>query len=162
VPAPEPFEVYRERLRVPAVGWLFVFLLALSVLLVLIVVVPGAVALVGAIVAGLGLAAATHSYGSLLIAVHADGLTAGRATLPWPAIGTARALDAAETRAVLGPRADARAFLLIRGYVRTAVLVEVDDVHDPAPYWLLSSRQPERLVRALTTGRGSERGAAAG
>jgi hypothetical protein len=29
------------------------------------------------------------------------------------------------------------------------VLVVLDDVDDPTPYWLLSSRHPERVLSAL-------------
>ena len=51
--------------------------------------------------------------------------------------------------------ADARAFLLLRPYVKTAVRVDLEDPADPTPYWLLSSRRPEALAAALAgaTGR---------
>ena len=59
------------------------------------------------------------------------------------------ALDAEETRRVAGPEADARAYLLLRPYLKRAVRVEIADTDDPAPYWLLSSRHPEELARAV-------------
>jgi hypothetical protein len=44
---------------------------------------------------------------------------------------------------------DARAFLLLRSYVKTAVRVEVVDPLDPHPYLYLSSRHPEKLAAAF-------------
>jgi len=54
--------------------------------------------------------------------------------------------------------ADARAFLLLRPYLRRAVMVPVQDPADPTPYWLVSTRQPERLVRALVAASGDSPG----
>jgi hypothetical protein len=39
---------------------------------------------------------------------------------------------------------------MLRPYLSRAVRVEIDDPADPAPYWLLSTRHPERLAAALT------------
>ncbi len=61
-----------------------------------------------------------------------------------------RALDADATRRLAGVEADARAYLLLRPYLKRAVRVDVTDPADPAPYWLLSTRQPDELAAALT------------
>ena len=45
--------------------------------------------------------------------------------------------------------ADARAYLLLRPYLKRAVKVEITDRADPAPYWLISTRHPEELAQAL-------------
>jgi hypothetical protein len=50
---------------------------------------------------------------------------------------------------VAGPGADARAYLLLRPYLKRAVKVEITDPADPAPYWLLSTRHPDRLAGAI-------------
>jgi hypothetical protein len=65
------------------------------------------------------------------------------------ALGEAVALDAEETVAWRTYKADPRAFMLMRSYVRTAVRVEVTDPADPTPYLYLSTRSPQRLVQAL-------------
>lgn len=44
--------------------------------------------------------------------------------------------------------------MLLRGYIPTAVRVEVTDPEDPTPYLYLSTRQPERLVAALRSAAG--------
>lgn len=96
-------------------------------------------------------------YGHVLVAVRSDGFTAGRATLPAWAIGEVSALDAAAARAARGRDADPRAYLLVRGYAPCAVRVDVDDPDDPVPYWLVSTRHPERLATALRTARDNHR-----
>jgi hypothetical protein len=50
-----------------------------------------------------------------------------------------------------GRDADARAYLLLRPYVRRAVRIEITDPRDTTPYWLLSTRHPERLAAALSS-----------
>ncbi len=49
----------------------------------------------------------------------------------------------------MGPGADARAFLVIRPYLKRAVRVPVTDPADPTPYWLVGSRHPDALAEAL-------------
>lgn len=100
----------------------------------------GVLALAGVLLVG---------YGRALVAAGPEGFTAGRATLPTWAIGRVTVLDAEAAVAVRGRDADPRAYLLIRGYVPSAVRVEVDDPDDPVPYWLVSTRHPERLATAL-------------
>jgi hypothetical protein len=45
--------------------------------------------------------------------------------------------------------ADPSAFLAIRFWSGKAVKVEVKDSRDATPYWLISSKNPKRLVEAL-------------
>jgi hypothetical protein len=79
-----------------------------------------------------------------------DGvLRAGGAFIPVDLLGDAVALDADATRVELGPRLDARAHLCLRGWIHSAVRVEVLDPQDPTPYWVVSTRRPEALVAAL-------------
>jgi hypothetical protein len=80
----------------------------------------------------------------------ADGeLHAGAAHVPLGLLRDPVALDADATRAALGPELDARAYVCLRGWVRTAVRVRLDDPADPTPYWVVSTRRPDDLVRAL-------------
>jgi hypothetical protein len=149
---------YRERLVAPVLWWVLLAGLAGSAWLVYHQVygpsvslpVAGGVLLLGA--------AALLAYGRLLIAVDGDGVTAGRARLPLTALGPAEALTGEAARTARGPGLDPRAYLAIRGYVPGVVRIGVDDDADPTPYWLVSTRRPERLVAVLeaarqTTGR---------
>ncbi|MDT0346607.1 DUF3093 domain-containing protein [Streptomyces litchfieldiae] len=143
---------YDERLTVPRSWWLMALL---GVLLLGIALVPlGPVALLGGLAVGGALAGAGLSaYGSARIRVVAGSLIAGQARIPVSALGEARALDADEARAWRTHRADARAHMLLRAYIPTAVRVEVSDPDDPTPYLYLSTRRPDRLAAALAAAR---------
>jgi hypothetical protein len=83
------------------------------------------------------------------VTVDASGLTAGGVHLPAEFVGPTRALDRDVARRVRGVDADARAFMVVRGWVGGAVVVDVTDPLDPTPYWYVSSRRPHELVAAL-------------
>jgi hypothetical protein len=91
------------------------------------------------------------SYGGAYVVVRDGVLYAGRAHIPLSLLTEPRALDGDEVRMALGVDADARAFLVVRPYIRRGVLVRVADPADPTPYWLVSSRHPDDLARALST-----------
>lgn len=89
------------------------------------------------------------------IAVTDAALHAGRAAIGWEATGRVLALDAAQARTARGPEGDASAFMLLRpGVGPGAVVVEVTDPQDPHRTWLLASRHPDELARAIETARG--------
>lgn len=143
---------YDERLTVPGSWWL-IALLGVSLLGIVLLPVGAVPLLVGLAVGGAVCGAALSAYGSARIRVTAGALIAGQARIPVTALGEARALDADEARAWRTHRADARAHMLLRAYIATAVRVEVTDPDDPTPYLYLSTRQPGRLAAALTTAR---------
>lgn len=90
------------------------------------------------------------------VEVGADGVRAGVALLPWSAVGRALALDGEQARAARGPAGDPTAFLLLRpGAGPGAVVIEVTDPEDPHRTWLVATRRPEALARAIEQGRGS-------
>jgi hypothetical protein len=62
-------------------------------------------------------------------------------------------LDAAGKAAVLGPLAVKHAFIVQRPWIPRSVRVVIDDPADPTPYWLVSTRRPERLAEALRASR---------
>jgi hypothetical protein len=87
---------------------------------------------------------------SPVIQVTETSLLAGRARLPRSSIAGAIELDGPQAKAHRGPTADACTFVLLRPWrAATAVLVTLDDSSDPHPAWLLTSKYPDRLVRAL-------------
>ena len=57
---------------------------------------------------------------------------------------------AEQTRRVAGVEADARAYLLLRPYLKRSVKVQLIDPADPTPYWLISTRHPAELSAALS------------
>lgn|SRR5690554_4218131 len=85
-----------------------------------------------------------------LIQVTEHQLVAGRASLPLSLIGETSAFQGDEATMERGQRLDARAWLLIRGWIDPVVRVTVTDDSDPAPYWLVSSRDPDSLTAAVS------------
>jgi hypothetical protein len=139
---------YRERLWPPA--WLWPAAAALPAMLG---VAYGAAtnALVGGLVGVAAVAVVVVGLvdASVVISVDPSGVTAGRVHLPAAHLGPVHALDAESSRRLRGVDADARAFLVVRGWVPTGVRLDVADPLDPTPYWYLSSRRPEELASAI-------------
>jgi Protein of unknown function (DUF3093) len=84
-----------------------------------------------------------------IISVDGEWLRAGRARIRLDLIIGPEALDADQMRMARGRELDARAYLCIRGWLPAGVRVTLQDPDDPTPYWLISSRQPERFASAL-------------
>jgi hypothetical protein len=124
-------------------------MLVASLWLACVVAVPEPVAWTVAAIAMVLLVSLLVSYGSVRLEVSGDAFRAGRARIESRHLGAAEALDAERTRSVAGREADARAFLLLRPYLKRAVRVEIIDPADPAPYWLVSSRRADELAGAL-------------
>ena len=80
-------------------------------------------------------------------------LLAGRARLPLPNVGDATGFSGNEATQQRGPKLDARAWLVIRGWISPVVKVDVLDASDPTPYWLVSTRHPNDLIAALKQAR---------
>ena len=153
---------YRERLFVPLRWWVQGVMFAATMWLAMVVAVPGpwAWSATAAILALMGLAFV--AYGSASIEVTRDSrgahLRAGRARIEAAYLGTVEPLDADAARRTAGVDADARAYLLLRPYLKRAVKVRIDDPADPAPYWLLATRHPESLAAVLADLTGDRRG----
>lgn len=81
------------------------------------------------------------------------GLLVGRAFLETEYFGPIAPLDTEQTRHAMGPGADARAFAATRGWVGESVQLTVEDVRDPTPYWLVSTRRPKQLAAAVSAAR---------
>lgn len=100
------------------------------------------------LLAGLALVSRTR------IEVADDMVRAGRAALPVEFVGDVRALDAEQTFRARTAAADPAAYLLLRPWASSrSVALEVTDPQDPHPYWLLTTRHPEELTRALAQAR---------
>ena len=83
------------------------------------------------------------------ITVTASTLRVGRATIERRFVGTADAFRGKEATAERGTRLNGLAFMCIRGWIDPVVRIEITDPSDRTPYWLTSSRHPDRLVAAL-------------
>lgn len=140
---------YAERLFVPWHWWLrglvvvatfgWVARVATNIELTIIVSAITAIFVVGGLLA----------YGRISVKVSPDWLQAGNAKIETKHLGRIDALTEDEFRDWMGPRADYRAFLCTRPYIPAGVKVEITDPSDPTPYWLISSRNPEKFAHIL-------------
>ena len=76
-------------------------------------------------------------------------LSAGPAHLPASVVASSAVIPASAKSAALGRQLDPAAYVVHRGWVGPLALVVLDDPEDPTPYWLVSTRHPERLLAAL-------------
>ena len=141
--------MFDERLWVPWWGWL----LALAIATVLAAEVhlgyPGVRAwLPYLLIVPLGLALVGW-LGRVRVRVADGELQAGRAHLPLRYVGEVDVVSGAAKRRALGPDLDPTAFVLHRGWVRSAVRLQLTDPDDLTPYWVVSTRRPEQLAALL-------------
>jgi len=146
-------EHYRERLTVPRGWWLppvfFVIVVPLGVA-EYVNPVAGVLAAVGLVAAVVWLLV---NYGAVDLIIDDTHFRAGPETVELRWVGAVSPLDVEQARLLRGVRADARAPLVLRGYLPLAVRVDVTDPARPAPYWYVSTRQPQALAAALRAAR---------
>lgn len=143
---------YDERLYVPLRWWAFLTMFMATVLLAFLVATPLWVAFTVTGVLTALMVTVFLAYGAARVTVRDGMFRAGRAQIPVSLLGAPVALDAQASRRLAGVDADARAYLLLRAYVKRSVQVPVQDPADPTPYWLVSTRRPQRLAAALRSG----------
>ncbi|CAN5851483.1 hypothetical protein BH20ACT6_BH20ACT6_10020 [soil metagenome] len=144
---------HTERLWAPPSWWATAAVLVAAAWLVLVVSTPALVTAIGTLLTAVLVFGGLGAAGAVEVGIRRDEVVAGRAHVPLHVCGAIDPLDARATRAVRGPEADARAYLLLRPWVRQAVRIELCDPDDPTPYWLVSARHPERIAAAVVAAR---------
>lgn len=81
-----------------------------------------------------------------------DSLRFGRARIEREYVGEAEAFRGENARIATGPALDGRAYMCFRGWIPSVIRVHITDPADPTPYWIASSRRPERIVALLNQG----------
>jgi len=144
---------YTEQLRVPVSWWVlgmlsaFIFASTAWAGFSVLVAVACYVVLCGGCAVALLLMSRTK------IEVSHGELRVGASTLPLALAGEVAALDQARTRALRGPSADPRAFMMVRPYLSTAVYIEITGEQQERPYWLIGTRRPAELAAAIERSR---------
>jgi len=149
---------FRERLTPPPLWWLIGAVVAATFPIAVLFYLGPVWALATAAAAVLLLVAVLVGWAAIRIELDDTVLRVGRAQIELRYLSGALALDADRTRARSGVDADARAYLVLRPYVPTAVEITLDDADDPVPYWLVSTRRPRALAAAITEGSVREAG----
>lgn len=93
------------------------------------------------------------SMGRSALEVSGGELRIRGAHLPLRYVSGAVVLDDLTLRRVVGREGDPAAFVSIRPWIGPGVQVWLDDPEDPTPYWVVSSRHPERVVQVLRQAR---------
>lgn len=149
-----PSWTYTERLRIP-VRWWLITAAGLFALWLAVQAATGPVPALGFTVACAVLAAVVLiRYGAAPVTVDGTTFTAGKARIGLEHLGPVEPLTGEQARLARGRDCDPRAYLVLRPYLSGAVRVRLTDPADPAPYWLVATRHPDRLAGALSTARG--------
>lgn len=143
-----PTIAYSEKVRPPA--WLFAFLLFLteSVALSIWAAFDNQTGLI-AFVLALLIVVASGSAMTMHIVVDQNELRVGRAHIAREYLGAVTELDSSAMALIRGREADPAAFLALRFWQPQGIKVMVLDDRDSTPYWLITSKQPTELARAL-------------
>ncbi|MBS1692972.1 MAG: DUF3093 domain-containing protein [Actinobacteria bacterium] len=76
-------------------------------------------------------------------------LWVGAAHLPVSVIARSAEVPRSAKSAALGRQLDPAAYVVHRAWIGPMVLLVLDDPDDPTPYWLVSTRHPDRVLAAL-------------
>lgn len=138
---------FQERLW-PSIGFFLATLLVIPAFTVLFMPYSLTAGIIAGIIVYI-VVALIFILGSKKIEVADGKLRAGRAEIDVQFLGDVEVLDDQELRLAIGRRLDARAYLSISGWVKRGVRVMLKDPNDPTPYWVVSSRKPTLLARAI-------------
>ena len=141
---------YRERLLVPVSYWLTAVPVVVLLGAEAYFFVDGYLPVVTIVALYAIVAAFLLNWGSATIEITGGVLRAGRDTLALDDASEVIALNAEQAALLRGPRADPAAHLQLRPYLKRAVCVRLtENAAAGVPYWLLSTRHPDRLAAAL-------------
>jgi hypothetical protein len=84
------------------------------------------------------------------ILVEQNMLYVNNAKIDLKFVKKATVLDKDEFKKLNGAGADPAAFLATNFWTNTGVKVELNDKNDPTPYWLISTKRAEELIKKLT------------
>ncbi len=143
---------YRERLTVPWHWWLSAAV-AVGLIGYEVQLAARGAAWVAAVYAALAVLAAVllWSMGRATVGVHDGEVWAGNAHLPVELITRAAAVPPSAKSAAMGRQLDPAAYLFHKGWIKTLVVLVLDDPEDPTPYWMVSTRHPEKILAYIPT-----------
>jgi hypothetical protein len=141
---------YREVIRMPLWLLALIYFFLLSLVLSIWAALGDTTALV-AFIAATVLMIFIALKTAMVIEVDDDELRVGRAHIAREYLGSPQSLTSEAVRALRTRDADPAAFLGIRFWSSTGVRVDILDSRDATPYWLITSNNGEKLVKALTS-----------
>ena len=140
--------VANEKIHWP--WWLMGLIIALDISIVIAIWagLGNSAALVSVFVV-IALTIALFFFTELNIRVDGDQLHVARAHIDREFIGQIEVLTADQMKRAYGIGLDPAAFLAIRFWVKGGIKLAITDPRDPTPYWLVSSKKPEKIKAAI-------------
>lgn len=83
------------------------------------------------------------------IEISQDRVRVGRANIERQYVGEAHAFRGDQARIAAGPDLDGRAYMCFRGWITPKIRLDITDPADPTPYWIASTRNPEKIAEIL-------------
>lgn len=139
--------VYRERV-LPSYANLALPMVLFPSVFAVMLPIDGSLALPVASICTLAFAALLVTSAPLVILSETE-FSAKGATIEKKFLGKVEVIPRERVFAELGTNLDARAWLSIQASIKGLLKVEVNDPEDPTPYWLVSTRNPERLAKLI-------------
>lgn len=138
----------REMIRPPIWLLAFIYFMFLSLVIAIWAALDNRSALIAFVLATVAIVAIAINWKSLLL-IDERELRVGRAHIELEYIAKVEALNAAQMRLVRTRDADPAAFLKLIFWVPTGVKVTLNDSRDRTPYWLISSKDAQKVTNTL-------------
>ena len=90
-----------------------------------------------------------YRFTSLTIEIEGDLLRVGGAAIENKYLGDVEILDRLKMQHYMRIGFNPRAFYAIRFWVKTGVKISIDDVRDPTPFWIVSSKRATEIEALL-------------
>jgi hypothetical protein len=87
------------------------------------------------------------------IRVSNGNLAVNHVSIPLELLGEPEVVTKQEIFDERGPKLDSRAHKVFQGTVKTALKIPIMDHEDSTPYWLISSKKPEKFAQAIKNAR---------
>jgi hypothetical protein len=88
---------------------------------------------------------------SLTLELTSERLIAGRANIEIKYLKKMEVLSQEEMSFNRGAGIDPQAYLALRFWVKRGLKIEIADQRDPTPFWLISSKNPERFLEKFSS-----------
>ena len=140
--------MYIEKVYPPPIAWFLALIFGLAIGLVFGAPFGVLVGLIGGLLAA-GLVSFSLWRSTFEISIDGEMFIAEGNRFPRAHITLCTPLDRAATRSTLGPKADPAALIIMRGWIHTAVKIDIADPEKRRPYIFVSTRQSETIADLL-------------
>jgi len=138
----------KETLKWPL--WIWFLILSLDISIALAVwAALGEIAVWIALILTLALTGFFYQFTKLRIEFVNEKLKVGRAQIEKKYLAGVEPLNEEQMRHLRGPGINPAAFLALRFWVKGGIKITLNDQRDPTPYWLVSTKNPEKLKTAI-------------